>query len=61
MTFGRDLSGFGVSVEESEAVLAHYLEQGATSSILPTAIPADTQKRSSETTSIKVKPSEIVW
>jgi aryl-alcohol dehydrogenase-like predicted oxidoreductase len=28
MTFGQDLPGFGSSVEESEAVLAHYLEQG---------------------------------
>ena len=28
MTFGQDLTGFGSSVEESEAVLAHYLEQG---------------------------------
>src|SRR3984957_6375467 len=28
MTFGQALPGFGSSVEESEAVLAHYLEQG---------------------------------
>ena len=28
MTFGQDLPGFGSSVEESEAVLAHYMEQG---------------------------------
>src|SRR3984957_16934328 len=28
MTFGQDLPGFGASVEDSEAVLAHYLEEG---------------------------------
>jgi aryl-alcohol dehydrogenase-like predicted oxidoreductase len=29
MTFGEDLGGgFGASVEDSEAILAHYLEQG---------------------------------
>jgi aryl-alcohol dehydrogenase-like predicted oxidoreductase len=28
MTFGQDMPGFGSSVEESEAVLAHYLENG---------------------------------
>src|SRR4051812_15380354 len=29
MTFGEDLgAGLGSSVEESEAILAHYLEQG---------------------------------
>ena len=54
MTVGRNLSGFGASVEQSEAVLAHCLEAGSTSSILPKAIPAGTQKRSSETTSIRV-------
>jgi aryl-alcohol dehydrogenase-like predicted oxidoreductase len=28
MTFGQDVPGFGASVEESEAILAHYLEEG---------------------------------
>jgi hypothetical protein len=28
MTFGQDLPRIGASVEESEAVLAHYLEEG---------------------------------
>ena len=28
MTFGQDLGGFGASVEESEAMLTHFLEQG---------------------------------
>jgi hypothetical protein len=59
--FGRDFSGFGASVEGSEAVLAHCLEAGSTSSILPKAVSAGTKKKSSETTSIKVKPSEIGW
>lgn len=28
MTFGQDIPGFGSTVEDSEAILAHYLEQG---------------------------------
>ena len=28
MTFGQDLPGFGASVEDSEAILSHFLEQG---------------------------------
>ncbi len=28
MTFGQDIPGFGASVQDSEAILAHYLDQG---------------------------------
>jgi hypothetical protein len=59
MTFGEDLgSGFGGSVTDSEAMLSHYLEHWnkvETSSIPQTAIPVDTPKRSSGTSSIEAR------
>jgi aryl-alcohol dehydrogenase-like predicted oxidoreductase len=62
MTFGEDLDpSAGSSVEDSEAILARYLEQGGNFIDTANIYTRGHSEKTSATSSIRAKASAIVW